>query len=284
MLRRVIWMLFFGVLFASVPGGLAQDTPADEPEAPAFRVTEVIPAEGAVQVATDAVITVIFNRPVVPLTILEEREDLPDPLTLTPAVGGVGEWLNTSIYVFRPTGLAGGATYSATVEGVTSFDGVEVEPFKWTFQTVLPQVTSVSPQPDASGVPLTDDITVEFNQPMDRESAEASFSLTSEDGEPVSGAMYWDDTNTEMRFFVGGQLELDTLYTVRMEPGIARAANGAATIDGEDAPNWTFLTVPAPSIISTSPLDGATDIGFFEGVVLNFASPMDDESLGSNIT
>jgi hypothetical protein len=108
-----------------------------------FRVTEVLPDNGAAEVATDNNITIIFNRPVVPLTILEERDDLPNPLTLSPEVPGEGEWLNTSIYIFRPTeAFAGGTIYTARVEGVESFDGVEIEPFQWSFRTIAPRVVS----------------------------------------------------------------------------------------------------------------------------------------------
>jgi hypothetical protein len=61
-------------------------------------------------VASDAAVTVMFNRPVVPLLAVSDpsRSDLP-PLTLTrPATAPrwrFSRWLNTSIYVFKPAQL-----------------------------------------------------------------------------------------------------------------------------------------------------------------------------------
>jgi hypothetical protein len=67
-------------------------------------VSQVIPAPDTADVASDASITVMFNRPVVPLVAVSDpaRNDLPHPLSLVRAsdgaqVEGSGEWLNTSI-------------------------------------------------------------------------------------------------------------------------------------------------------------------------------------------
>ena len=88
---------------------VAQDkAPLKEPftfrfSTPGFlEVTQVIPAGGTTGVETNPTITVMFNRPVVPLTSLEEAKNFPDPLEFDPAISGTGEWLNTSIYVFTP--------------------------------------------------------------------------------------------------------------------------------------------------------------------------------------
>jgi hypothetical protein len=51
-----------------------------------LQVSQVFPADGTTDVANQAVITVIFNRPVVPLGIAEEKQNLPSPLNISPAV------------------------------------------------------------------------------------------------------------------------------------------------------------------------------------------------------
>ncbi|HSR31995.1 MAG TPA: Ig-like domain-containing protein, partial [Anaerolineae bacterium] len=65
-------------------------------------VSEVMPMPGSEELDPDTTVTVIFNRPVVPLTTISQQDQLPDPLTFVPPVQGQGEWLNTSIYLFRP--------------------------------------------------------------------------------------------------------------------------------------------------------------------------------------
>ena len=57
----------------------------------------------------------MFNRPVVPLMMSGDQADLPNPLSIVPETAGQGEWLNTSVYVFRPDeALIGRASYNVT--------------------------------------------------------------------------------------------------------------------------------------------------------------------------
>ncbi|RLC92976.1 MAG: alpha-2-macroglobulin, partial [Chloroflexi bacterium] len=113
-----------------------------------LEVTTVQPAEDTTEVATDGAITVLFNRPVVPLTAIENLDDLPQPLTFDPPLSGAGEWLNTSIYLFTPDeGFAPATTYTARVtaglEDTTG--GVLAEDFTWEFTTVMPAVVGSYP-------------------------------------------------------------------------------------------------------------------------------------------
>jgi len=110
-------------------------------------VSETFPAPDASGVLTDTPITVIFNRPVVPLLIHEERDTLPQPLTIEPAVEGTGSWVNTSIYVFTPDEpLMGGTTYTVRVGGLEAADGsVMPDDYVFTFETEPPQITQYQP-------------------------------------------------------------------------------------------------------------------------------------------
>ncbi|HUX75124.1 MAG TPA: Ig-like domain-containing protein, partial [Anaerolineae bacterium] len=62
-----------------------------------LEASQVIPAAGTEDVEAGSTITVIFNRPVVPLTAVSDPAyaDLPQPVTFDPPVAGSGEWLNT---------------------------------------------------------------------------------------------------------------------------------------------------------------------------------------------
>ncbi len=121
-----------------------------------LEVSEVLPAPDSANIDTTAMLTVIFNRPVVPLMTAEEMAGLASPLTISPEVEGQGEWLNTSIYVFRPVGMEGGTTYTATIaaglEDVTG--GVLAEDYTWSFSTLPPAIVSISPGDGSSGVAL----------------------------------------------------------------------------------------------------------------------------------
>jgi hypothetical protein len=115
---------------------------------PNLAVNQVIPAPNTQNVEAGASITVVFDRPVVPLVTSSEQANLPQPLKLNPAVEGKGEWLGTAIYAFRPAKpLAGGTLYTATIDGaLKDVDGTPLDkPYSWTFTTVPPQILSLSP-------------------------------------------------------------------------------------------------------------------------------------------
>ena len=68
----------------------------------ALAVGQTFPTTDAEEVDPATTITVIFNRPVVPVTIKEEQSGLPQPIEVSPATEGQGEWVNSSVYVFQP--------------------------------------------------------------------------------------------------------------------------------------------------------------------------------------
>jgi hypothetical protein len=120
-------------------------------------VAQTIPADGASDAAADSLITVLFNRPVVPLTSLQQQASLPQPVSFEPAIEGAGEWLNTSIYVFRPSRpLAAGVTYVGRVAaGLQDTTGALLqEDYTWTFNVAAPVVKTFDPPNGGADVDL----------------------------------------------------------------------------------------------------------------------------------
>ncbi len=251
-------------------------------------VSEVLPAVDSTGIQTDSLITVIFNRPVVPLVIAEDMGDLPSPITITPAVEGQGEWLNTSIYTFQPDpALAGGTDYTVTVNsGLEAVDGAVLsESFSWSFQTLDPAVSEILPEDLSSNVLLDANVTVTFNQAMDQDSVEASFFLrpdSAESGTAVPGAFIWSDDSTSFIFVPDENLELDTTYLAGIPASAARSESGTSTLD--TPLSWNFSTVPLPAIIGTDPFDGQTDVYPYGGITIYFASPMNQETFEGKFT
>ena len=100
-------------------------------------VSQVLPAPDSDELDPDTAVTVVFDRPVVPLTAINRQDELPDPLTFVPPVRGEGEWLNTSIYLFRPEeGFLPATQYKARVAaGLTDTSGgILDEDYTWEFQ------------------------------------------------------------------------------------------------------------------------------------------------------
>ncbi len=235
-----------------------------------LRVSQTQPADGAAEVERDIAITVIFNRPVVPLTDLKRGQGLPQPLRLEPPVAGTGEWLNTSIYIFRPAeGLAGSTTYRATVPaGLQDTTGsVLTEDYSWTFTTESPKVIGTEPQ--GMKVAPTAQVIVAFNQPMDTASVEAGFSLRdSETGAAVAGTFSWQEST--MYFKPSAPLRMGVGYIASVAAGV-RSASGGTLAVGEE---WQFGVVPKPRVLRTSLDKDPTSVSPYDWVQIWFAGPM----------
>ncbi|HRI55558.1 MAG TPA: Ig-like domain-containing protein [Anaerolineae bacterium] len=243
-----------------------------------LQVTSSQPADGNEEVSVDSPITVIFNRPVVPLTGGGGGEET-SPLRIEPATPGAGQWLNTSIYSFTPkTALAGGATYKVTVPaGLTDASGgLLAEDVVINFQTASPIVLTAAP--DGPMAWPTKPITVTFSQPMDRASTQAAFALRHADAKTqVTGRFIWSEGSRVLRFQPLTPLAYDTAYTVQIGQS-ARAAAGQATLRQPFVSR--FQTAPLIGIGSTSPPDGATGVAVEEQMGILFQGLVDESTLG----
>ena len=268
------------------------DAPLAEPFTFRFRttgfleVTQVIPADGTTEVETNPTITVMFNRPVVPLTSLQEAEDFPEPLEFEPAISGRGEWLNTSIYIFTPDEtLPGGATFTARVKaGLTDAVGQTKLPddFEWRFVTQPPQVVFSQPSDGATLIPIEGPIRVTFNQPVDPQSAIDNFQVSSAGllfNQAVSGDFFVKD-NT-LVFTPTKRLDFDTTYQIEIGAGVTSVAGGG----GMTSPyTFGFTTVPLPRIVGTEPKDGAINAWSYTDFRILFNAPINPATVMDHIT
>jgi alpha-2-macroglobulin len=251
-------------------------------------VTQVMPAPDSEDLDPDMVVTVVFDRPVVPLAAISQQAALPQPLTFVPPVRGQGEWLNTAIYLFRPDGGFLPATqYKARVAAGLrdTLGGALAEDYTWEFSTLRPAVLQVSPSNGFRYVGPTDVISVTFNQPMDHASVEKSFSLEVE-GSPLAGSFRWSggDKPTApetMAFIPAEALPRNAQGTAQVASG-ARAAVGNAGL--ARAETWRFSTVQEPAVLSVSPPDGATGVSPGGSVQISFASPMQRQGFLEHLT
>ncbi len=274
-MRRLIGLFF--VFIVIIGGNFAQ---TDE-----FRVTEVLPSPNSQYISTDSLITVIFNRPVIPLGTVADLQNAPDPLIIDPPIQGEGEWINTSIYTFKPLPAWGGnTTYTVTVPaGFAAVDGSTLaQDFTWQFTTEKPYVLEIYPLDASADVPLDDSLYIAFTAPIDQSSFEANFVLRPVgSSEAIPGEFEWNDAGDAVTFLPDDLLQIDTRYEVGFPPDSVYDAVGISTLD---ALFWQFSTVPYPAIISTYPRDGEDDVQLYGSISLQFASPMDQETLEDKIT
>jgi uncharacterized protein YfaS (alpha-2-macroglobulin family) len=244
-----------------------------------FNVVQTVPEDGTRNVETDAAITVVFDKPVVPLVSSGEQADLPQPLAIEPPVEGRGEWVSTSIYRFIPDPpLAGATNYRVSVDtNLISVTGGTLEaPVSWQFTTMNPTVVQTIPADRAVNIAPTSTLTVTFNMPMEQASTEAAVSLNAEDGGPVALDTEWQENDTVLLLQPQEPLALETEYNLVVAVS-ARSAGGQATLDEETVAG--FSTVPFPAVLSTIPANGEEASQYQGGFTIHFASPMDLDTL-----
>ncbi len=251
-----------------------------------LEVAEVFPTAEGGYVPANSDITIIFDRPVIPLLMSTEIDELPDPLQILPATEGVGEWINTSMYIFSPSApLKGGTTYTASIpSGLQAVDGSVLDvPVVWTFQTSPPEIVSIDPSPDTTDLFLDTKIQVRFSQPMNQQTVEDAFYLRLDSlaiTPDIIGEFEWSEDGHGFMFTPDVQLELASVYNAGLD-GEVSSLSGSTDLQGQRA--WSYSTLPFPEITGTDPVDGAEGVSR-GGFSIYFASPMNVETIEDKIT
>ncbi|HVG01169.1 MAG TPA: Ig-like domain-containing protein, partial [Chloroflexia bacterium] len=214
--------------------------------APPPAVLRTLPSAGASEVPTDTIVTITFNRPMIPLTALDSQPDPSQWVTISPNVAGRWVWLGTAAVGFHAgAGFLPSTAYRVDVKagwpdaaGVTLQQGAAVS-----FTTVRPAILNVSPGNGSARVPLDAPIVVSFNMPMDHASVEGNISL------PLPSAAEWSSDSTVVTFTAGSLLEFSRSYTVQVT-GSLKPARGNATelTGGASANRWSFDTTDATHV------------------------------------
>lgn len=256
----------------------------------ALAVSQIFPADSTLGVDVNASITVIFNRPIVPLSILEEQDRLPQPVEITPAVEGKGEWVNSSVYLFEPEGNFKSSTnYQVRVEaGLEDVVGNRLEEtFTAQFTTRAPAVNHVALKDgswigqDFSGVLLDQAFVVVFDeQEMDKESVESAIQIVNRETQKAFPIEFeWNEAVTAVVVSPKDLFEIDSHYQFIVDDS-AKASDG-----GSLAAPWSvnFSTVPYPAVIGIYPEPGRELDGYTSYITLTFASPMDKDTIESRV-
>jgi hypothetical protein len=256
----------------------------------ALAVTQVFPAADAEDMDSATSITVIFNRPIVPATIAEEQSKLPQPLEISPAATGAGQWVNSSVYVFQPDkALLTGTRYTVRIEaGLKDVTGNSLDqPYIWQFSTRAPTIANFAlkdgeqnPGEEIDNVRLDQSFVVTFMQPMDKDSlAQAVTLVNRETRKSFPIKLDWNKDLTVLTIAPVGRYQIASFYDLNIATS-ARAADGGTLKDGLAL---KLSTVPLPKIISVTPTEGSSAAIFDSTLSIKFASPMNFASTKGHI-
>jgi len=246
-----------------------------------LNIVQTIPTDGTTDIEANPTLTVIFNRPVVPLVSIEEMKNLKNPLVIDPPAEGAGEWLSTSIYTYKPKQLVGGTKYTVTVKaGLTDVTGSALaQDASFSFTTISPRAIEVRPEDSSTRVRLDQPIVVTFSQPMNTESVEKALRITAGTAR-AQGTITWNDDKNQMTFKPSPRFEYGTTYTISIAGSDVLSATGAHL--KEDLAS-SFTTHGLPTLNATYP-ENLSEENQRSGFQLMFDAPMNFKDFKGRVT
>ena len=235
-------------------------------------VVSTDPANLAVNVPLNKVITATFNENMNPLTITPASFTLETGAKGMAAVTGVVT-SSGAVATFTPASpLTANTTYTGTIKStVKDLNGNSLqEDYVWTFSTgTIPTVTSTDPLNNATGVLFNKVVKAVFSEAMDPLTITGTTVTLMQGVTPVAGAVTY--TGTTMSFTPSANLLPGTLYTATITTG----AKNLAAIPIAANYVWTFTTATVPTVILADPLNLEINVPVNKVVRATFSEVMD---------
>lgn len=246
-----------------------------------LQVSQVFPANGTSEADPATAITVIFNKPVVPLSPEETPEAPPSPVEFDPPIPGEGRWVSSSVYIFQPEKLLrGGQTYRGLIRaGLQDVTGTKLEEaFRWEFRArPLRLLETVFLDPvfldQEQFVRLDGQILVRFDHPIERASLNRALRIAAPDGHSIPFRTKWNETSDVVTIIPLQRYRLSTRYTLTFSTDL-RGQDGSL-LDGPQSA--VFFTLPYPAVISSFPSEDTTF--YVSNAVLQFNTLMNKNSV-----
>jgi uncharacterized protein YfaS (alpha-2-macroglobulin family) len=161
-------------------------------------VTFFTPNSGSTDIPLDSKITLMFDRPMVQFTTIEEASKLFPEFKIEPAVDGEFKWLGSTAVQFKPAALDAATAYKVTIPaGIKSIDGGSTEQeYVSEFQTVKPKIELMTSELNESFYSQDSALKLQFNQKIDLASAKEKIKITT-----VAGDGQTQDVAYELRYF-----------------------------------------------------------------------------------
>ncbi|WP_158859254.1 Ig-like domain-containing protein [Lunatibacter salilacus] len=235
------------------------------------------PVNNATNVALNKVVGATFSTAMDPATITSTTFTVRQGNT---AVAGTVSYSGTTA-TFTPTNpLSGGLVYTGTItSGAKNAAGTALaDNFVWTFTTaanVVPTVLSTDPVNNATNVALNKVVGATFSTAMDPATITGTTFTVKQGNTAVAGTVSYSGTTA--LFTPTIPLSAGLVYTGTITTG---AENVAGTGLGSNF-IWSFTTVAplSPLVISTDPLNNATNVARNKVIAANFSMPMDPASI-----
>ncbi|KKW22451.1 MAG: Large extracellular alpha-helical protein [Parcubacteria group bacterium GW2011_GWF2_50_9] len=249
-----------------IPDGvLSKDFLVDEDP----KVLSIFPRENSEAPETSD-ITIVFNRPMVPITTLDALQESDVPIEITPPTKGKFKWISTRNLQFIPEKrLVRSARYTVKIkDGFVSMDGLPIQGITHAFTTRPLRYADTYPNThgawgDTSGgtpsILYNQPLIIRFNQPVDLERTKQELEVKAGNGQATP---FIAEYGTRTLYENGKEKEyIDTS---------ALAIYGAKDRNGRER-FWDFASSYSIALRKAIPQEG--DIILDEGISYNFSVP-----------
>ena len=272
--------------------GLAEDhvwtfTTSENPSATPPTVVSTLPADDSIGVPLDTAVSATFSEAMDPATISTTTFTL--KRGATNVTGSVSLAAPTNTATFTPAGaLLANTVYTATITtAAKDSSGTPLAAnYVWTFTTAAtvaaPTVTSTTPINLATNVPNNVKPTATFSKAMNPATLTPTTFTLKQGTTNVVGLVTLDALTNTATFTPTAALLANTVYT-------ATITTAATDLGGSPlAANyvWTFTTavsVVAPTVLSTTPLNLAIGVSINNRPTATFSTAMDPATI-TNLT
>jgi hypothetical protein len=249
-------------------------------------VVSTIPVNGATGVPVNQVLSATFSKAMNCATLTSTSFTLAGPGT-TAVAGTVA--CSGAVATFTPTSvLAFNTVYTATITtGATDTTGDPLAAnYVWLFRTVpasaAPTVIATVPANLATNVPINQALSATFSVAMTPATINTTtFTLTGPGSTPVTGVVTYVAAGSTATFTPAANLAVNTLYTATITTGAQNLAGTGLASNYV----WTFTTgtslATPPTVTSTIPATGATNVPANQAVSATFSVPMNPATINS---
>ncbi|MDQ6725517.1 MAG: Ig-like domain-containing protein [Actinomycetota bacterium] len=242
-------------------------------------VLEAKPWPGTTDARPSSVVWVNFSEPM-------RRYDTEAAFTLRKKgsatnVEGSFAWnLDSTELTFTPSAdLVDGASYTFQISGTAiGSSTVPLNPYSSTLivKPIPPTVSAIEPAGATTGVAAGANVVVTFSEAVDRNSAQAAFSLRRAGTTAnLGGAFSWNPASTVMSFDPYANLAAAGTYNVALAAGVKDLAGNPAPA----AFTSSFaVDATAPFVVSLDPASGSLNLPRAAVATVTFSEPVDRSS------
>lgn len=244
-------------------------------------VVSTNPANGAINVPVNQVVTATFNEQMNPESISSASFSLQQGTTV---IAGSLTY-NTGNYTlsFTPSvPLSANTTYTGTIASSVkdSFGDLLQTPYIWTFSTgttLLPAVIATDPLNNATGVVINKIINATFNMAMDPSTFTVNSFTLKQGALLIPGTVSYNGLVAS--FMPTANLLPGTIYTATIYNTVKNLAG--TTIQNNYV--WSFTTgvLLAPMVILTDPTNNASNVPVNKIITATFSVPMDPTTINA---